>query len=136
MTDADASMLDHIIMFTTGAGVLYQWVEAVVEGARTLAVKVYREIARVIAEHDITLHETYGIDQTSEGGYNTASARESVWGLEKPEGFSSFGLRDSQYAESEDAACPDPLHRAHVEFSDKRHGETEDADIKHNVRHA
>ena len=107
-----------------------------VEGARRLAVKVYREIAQVIAELGITQHETYGIDQTRNGGYNTASAKESVWGPERPEGFSFFGLRDSQYAESEDAACPNPLHRAHVEFSDKRHGETEDADIKHNVRHA
>ena len=81
------------------------------------------------------MHETYGVDQTSDGRYNTASAKESVWGLEKSEGF-FFGLRDSQYAESEDAACPNPLHRAHVEFSDKRHGKAEDADIKHNVRHA
>lgn len=84
--------------------------EAVVEGARKLAVKVYREIALVIAELGVTQHETYGIGQTSDGGYNTASAKESVGGPEKSEGFPFFGLRDSQYAESEDAACPDPLH--------------------------
>lgn len=39
----------------------------------------------------------------------------------------------SQDAESEDAACPDLLYRAHVKFSDERYRKAEDAHIKYNV---
>lgn len=43
---------------------------------------------------------------------------------------------DSQDAESEDAACPDLLYRAHVKLPDERYRKTEDANIKYNVRYA
>lgn len=43
---------------------------------------------------------------------------------------------DSQDAETEDAACPDLLYRAHMKVSNERYRKAEDAHIKYNVRYA
>ena len=102
------------------------------EIARKLAVKVYRIIAKGIVEFNVTLHVAYCEDQTSDGRDNTASAKESVSSLK----YGVFRWRDSQNAESEDAACPNLLCRAHVEVPDERRGKAEDANIKYNIRYA
>ena len=41
-------------------------------------VKIYGIIAQGIVEFDVTFHETYGIDQTSDGGDNAAVPNKSV----------------------------------------------------------
>lgn len=64
MTEAQASILDHIIMFTTGARSLSAG-EGYSKVARKLTVKVYCIVAQVIVEFNVAFHETYSIDQTS-----------------------------------------------------------------------
>ena len=47
-----------------------------------------------------------------------------------------FGPKDSQNAESKDAACPNVLHGAHVELSNNRRGKAEDTHVEYDIRHA